>query len=113
MIIIYYKKNNKLPVKEFIDGLEVKDELKVNGCLENIRQLGFKAPRVEFKFIDKKLWEIKIITSSGGVRIFYVIIEINKMVLLHAYKKKTQKIPKKELEIATKRMNEILNKFKD
>lgn len=38
---------------------------------------------------------------------FYVCIKADNMVLLHAYKKQSQKAPKKEIEIAEKRMLEV------
>lgn len=63
------------------------------------------AVRVEFRQIDGKLWEIKI----GSHRVFYVVIDREEMVLLHAYKKQGQKLPVKERDIATRRMKELLS----
>jgi phage-related protein len=54
--------------------------------------------------IKDKLWEIKI----SQARIFYVVIEGNKMVLLHAYKKQSQKVPQHEIETALRCMKDIL-----
>ena len=41
-------------------------------------------------------------------RAFYFIVVAGEIVVLHAYYKKTQKAPRGEIEIATKRMNETL-----
>jgi phage-related protein len=71
--------------------------------------LGFDSPRVEFRQIEGKLWEIKIKLSSGGHRIFYLSLGKKKMTLLHAYKKQSQKAPSKEIEIAKTRMQEVMN----
>jgi phage-related protein len=48
------------------------------------------------------MWEIKISSASGGYRIFYIGLKTNTntMVLLHAYKKQSQKAPKKEIDTA-------------
>ena len=72
-----------------------------------IEILGFDAPRMSFRQIRDKLWEIRIKRNLSH-RIFYVVIVKNEMVLLHAYQKKSQKAPKKEIELAKKRMKEIL-----
>ena len=40
----------------------------------------------------------------GGYRIFYAMLEKETMLLLHAYAKKSQKAPKKELETAWHRL---------
>ncbi len=108
MRIVFYGVKRK-PVVDFIERLASKDQAKVLACLKNIEDLGFDCPRVEFRQISGKLWEIKIQTSSAGYRIFYVTIKGNILVLLHAYKKQSQKAPKKEIEIADKRLMEVLN----
>jgi len=63
------------------------------------------AIRVRFRQIEGKLWEIKI----GSHRVFYVMIDGEEMVLLHAYKKQQQKLPIKERETALRRLKELLS----
>lgn len=92
----YHKKNGKQPVIEFLDELP-------------IEKLGFDSPRVQFRQIKGSLWEIKIKTHRSGYRLFYVCIQGDNIVLLHAYKKQSQKAPKKEIETAEKRMMEIFD----
>ena len=115
-IVFYTKKNsNKCPVKEFIEKLQAKDRAKILACLKNIEELGFDCPRVQFRQIHGHLWEIKIRSANGGFRIFYVSLQArtNTLLLLHAYKKQSQKAPQKELEIAAQRMFEVFNNEKD
>lgn len=57
------------------------------------------------KKIASKLYELRIV-SKEQIRIFYTIFR-NEYYLLHAFKKKTQKTPKKEIEIALDRIKEI------
>ncbi len=113
-IFFYIKKsNNRCPVKEFIENLEVKDQAKVLACLKSVEDLGFDSPRVQFRQIRGRMWEIKIRSDSGGFRIFYVAIKFNALVLLHAYQKQSQKAPIKEIKIAERRLNEELSNEKD
>jgi phage-related protein len=63
---------------------------------------------VQFRQIKGKLWEIKILASKSSYRIFYVTVQKDCLFLLHAYKKQSQKTPQKEIIIAEKRMNEVL-----
>jgi phage-related protein len=74
-----------------------------------VEELGFTCPRVGFRQITSKLWEIKITTVGAGYRIFYVTLKKDILILLHAYKKQLQKAPKKEIAIAEKRLIEVLN----
>lgn len=114
MDISFYKKSNgKSPVKIFIDKLNAKDRARVLGCLKNVGELGFDCPRVLFRQIKGKLWEIKIKSVTAGYRIFYVCLNVRNIVLLHCYKKQSQKAPMKEIETAEKRMIEVLSNEQD
>ncbi|MDH4468537.1 MAG: type II toxin-antitoxin system RelE/ParE family toxin [Bacteriovoracaceae bacterium] len=75
---------------------------------EGIEKYGFGCPRVQFRQLRGKLWEVKFNAISGGYRVAYVVIESDTMVWLHAFKKKTQKTPVSDLEVAEKRMKEVL-----
>jgi phage-related protein len=60
--------------------------------------------------IDKSgLRELRIKHSSDIFRIFYFAYIDNKLVLLHAIRKKTDKTPPGDKELALKRMNKRLN----
>ena len=58
-------------------------------ALDQIERHGFDAVRVQFRQIEGKLWEIKV----SAHRVFYVVIEENEMVLLHAYRNKDKSCP--------------------
>lgn len=106
-ITFYQKGSGKQPVVDFLEKLPSEDSARITGCLQNIEKLGFNSPRVTFRQIRGSLWEIKIKTHRSGYRLFYVCIKGDNIVLLHAYKKQSQKAPKKEIETAEKRMLEV------
>ena len=95
-------------MEKFIRSLSKTDQARFAEIYEGILQYGLDYPRVTFKAIKGKLWEIKFKTQSGGYRILYVIIDKENMVWLHAFKKTTQKTPRRDIEIAKKRMGELL-----
>jgi phage-related protein len=97
--------SGRSPVLEYIQNLTKPERARVLEALEQVERRGLDAVRVEFRQIDGKLWEIKI----GSHRVFYVVIDREEMVLLHAYKKQGQKLPIKERDIATRRMKELLS----
>ena len=71
MKIVFYVKRRR-PVVDFIDKLTPRDQARILACLKSVEELGFDCPRVEFRQLTGKLWEIKISTASSGYRIFYV-----------------------------------------
>jgi len=54
------------------------------------------------KKIDRNLYELRI-RGKESIRIFYTKTSEG-YILLHAFKKKTQKIPRRELKLAVDRM---------
>lgn len=110
MVIYFYKTGTgRSPIKEFIDGLPEEDQARFLEVIDEVEAHGFSAVRLVFKPIQGKLWEIKFRSTSGGYRIFYVLVGKDEMIWLHAFQKKTQKTPKKELQIAMKRIKEVMS----
>ncbi len=94
---------------DYIEGLAESDQARFFEVSEEIELNGLEAARVIFKPLQGKLWEIKFTAVGGGYRILYAIVTKDSMVWLHAFKKKTQKTPPKELELALKRLKEVMS----
>jgi phage-related protein len=54
--------------------------------------------------IEGKLWELR----PGSSRLFYFLFTVNTFVILHEFRKQTMRTPEREIEIAKRRMNELL-----
>lgn len=94
------------PVKDFI---KEQDEATYAKILQSIRLLANNGPFLKPPYIKKlqnKLYELRI-SSTVAVRIFYTINK-NEYYLLHAFKKKTQKTPVREIKTSIDRMKEIV-----
>lgn len=93
------------PVKDFI---QQQDEATYAKILLSINLLKDNGPFLKPPYIKKlqnKLYELRI-PGKITIRIFYTIHN-SEYYLLHAFKKKSQKTPLKELKLAIDRMNEI------
>ncbi len=112
MKVSFYKiPSGRSPVVDDIDDLPTQASAHAYEMLEQIEKYGFNAPRVVFRHIQGKLWEIKMnLPASGGFRIFYFCIEKEAMLLLHAYSKRTQKAPKHHIETALQRMADAIRR---
>lgn len=91
-------------VEDFLNDLPKEERAEVDAILEDLKDHGLAAPLVSMRQIQGKLWELRISRS----RIFYVLLGANTMVLLHAYKKQTQRAPRHEIDTALRRMNDLL-----
>ena len=53
------------------------------------------------------LFELRLKAAEGIARVFYCPLVGRRIVMLHQFIKKSEKTPRKELEIARKRMKEV------
>ena len=54
------------------------------------------------------LFELRIKAAEGIARVFYCTVVDRRIVFLHQFVKKTEKTPPKELDIARRRMKEVI-----
>ena len=57
--------------------------------------------------MGRGLFELRLKAEEGIARVFYCTVVDRRIVMLHQYIKKPDKTPRKELEIALKRMKEV------
>jgi phage-related protein len=107
-VFFYETPAGNSPIKKFIDGLQASDQARFLEVIDEIEQHGLSASRLIFKPLEGKLWEIKFNAPAAGYRVLYVMVEKNLMIWLHAFVKKTQKTPKQDLDLARKRLKEVL-----
>ena len=105
-IKVYESANGNKPLENFIKSLNEKAQLKISRTLELLEEFGLEGayPHAK-KLTGTSLWELRII-GSDSIRIFYITITGKTFLLLHGFKKKSQKIPSKEITTAKKRLIE-------
>lgn len=94
-------------VKEFIKKLEGKVIGKISQNLDLLKIHGPFLGMPYSKKLTKEISELRI-RGREEVRILYTFSK-NNIYLLHAFKKKTQKTPKKEIKVAEERKNILDN----
>lgn len=104
-VIYYVTSGGTNPVKNFLDA-RPSAKLKALRILSHIKEFGLTSaiPHIK-KLIGTPLWEIRIL-GQDSIRILYVTRAEKKILLLHAFEKKTDKTPPKEIKIALARASE-------
>ena len=59
------------------------------------------------KHLQDKLWEMRLTGRDGIARALYVTAIGRRVIVVHAFVKKTQKIPRGAIELALRRAKEI------
>ncbi len=110
MKIKYYQTpGGRSPVEDFLLGLPEATRLEVADALlllESGQTLEMPLSR-NLGAIHPGLHELRFRDKAGQVRVIYYIKKGEAIYLVHAFRKKTQTIPRRELEIIHKRLKEI------
>ncbi len=101
--IIYYNENLEQGIFNLPDGLLARYLHLTDLMIEFGSNLGLP----HTKAIDRGLFELRVKSKEGIARVFFCTKIGKKIIMLHSYVKKSQKIPKREFKIAVSRMKEV------
>ncbi len=102
----YALPSGREPVREWLKGLSAEDRRIIG---EDIKDVEFAWPigMPLCRPLSGGLWEVRSSLTQGRIARVLFCEHDSKMVLLHAFVKKTQKTPAGELALAVKRKKEI------
>ncbi len=109
-VYFYATNSGNEPVREWLKTLPKEDMRRIGFDIKTV-QFGYPIgmPLTRVLHGTGGLEEVRCNISNGIARVIFYV-EDNTMVLLHAFIKKTQETPKKELDVAIKRYKELLRK---
>ena len=79
--------------------------VRISELIESVGLLNVKEPHV--RHIRGQLWEIRLKGKAGIARALYVTAREQRVVILRAFIKKTEKTPPAEIELALQRAKEL------
>jgi len=103
--ITFYNEKVKRQIRQFPIGIQTN----LTYILELIEELGPHLGKPHTAPLGKGLFEIRAKGKEGLSRSFFCMLHKKEVVILHSIIKKTPKAPKKDLELAIKRMKEVKN----
>jgi phage-related protein len=112
--VVFYKlSSGHSPIEEFLDQLAAKEAQKVTWVLKLVEEL----PVVPSKYLKKlpgtkDIWEVRVKIGAKEIRLLGFFHGNYSLVLLHAFMKKTMKIPRHSIRLAEQRKGEYLSRSK-
>jgi len=104
-IVFFETASGNQPARDVIKGLS-KDDQKEIGADIRVVQNSFPIGLPLVRKLKPDLWEIRSIITNGFFRVFITFFG-EKIILLHAIIKKTNKTPPQEIEVAVTRLKEF------
>ncbi len=90
----------RFPVREFLDGLSSKDQVFVARALARLAEYGPELRRPHADYLRDDIYELRVNVQRATVRLFYFFAGRRVIVLTHGIKKKTDEIPRGEIDRA-------------
>jgi phage-related protein len=107
-IDFYRDAEGNIPVEDFLVDLPEKDRARIAWTINLLEEYGLQLGLPYVKHLRGKLWELRIRAGRKDYRIIYFAYVGQRFIILHGFVKKTQKTPRRELEVAERRMTDFL-----
>ena len=107
----YRTESGKSPVEDFLDSLSGKQAQKVIWVLRLVEELDVVPRQYLKKLVNTDdIWEIRVQFGGNIFRLLGFFDGTTLMILTNGFTKKSQKTPRQEIELATRRKNEYLSR---
>lgn len=93
------------PVSDFIEKQDKTTQTRIAHSIHLLESYGPFLKPPDIKKLHDKLYELRV-SGKLAIRIFFTLFN-SEYYLLHAFKKKSQKTPTRELKVAIDRMKKI------
>ena len=106
-IVFYTDARGNEPVREFLESLDRKTQARFDWSVKQLQVRNVQAREPLVRHLEGKLWELREESQTNIYRLIYFFFTGRRIVFVHGFQKKTQKTPRREIEIAQQRLEEF------
>jgi len=109
-ILFYTEESGQEPVREFLATLDQKTQIRFLWSIEQLQIRNTQAREPLVRHLEGKIWELRRESDTNIYRLLYAFLNGKRILFLHGFQKKTQKTPRREIEIAERRLESFLQR---
>ena len=109
-VLFYQKADGSEPVKQFLNSLDKKMRAKMVRTIEALQNNGNDLREPYSKHLDDGIFELRAKVGTDISRVLYFFFIGQRVILTNGFIKKTQKTPKKGINLAKKYRNDFLQR---
>jgi phage-related protein len=110
-VLFYEKADGECPAAEFLESLSVKVKAKLEKWVEQLEIYGPSLPRPYADTVRDKIRELRLKFGGNNYRFLYFFAG-KKIVITHGFMKKTDEVPRGEIERALRFMNDFQERLR-
>jgi phage-related protein len=109
-VVFYVEESGRRPVNDFLNGLDARTQARFLRSIEQLRLRNVQAREPLVRHLEDKLWELREESQTNIYRLIYFFFTARRIVFLHGFQKKTQKTPRREIELAQLRLDHFTSR---
>lgn len=109
-VVFYTDERGNEPVREFLRSLDRKTRARFDWSVEQLRVRNIQAREPLVRHLEGKVWELREESSTNIFRLLYAFVSSRRVLILHGFQKKTQKTPRREMEVALWHLEDFLTR---
>ena len=110
--IFYETTNGRKPAEEFIESLDAETQDKFILKQQLLQDFGQQLRHPHTDHLGAGLFELRFKGKEGQIRVLFFFFYGKRIIFTNGFVKKTQKAPRKEIEIAQGRRKDFLTRNK-
>lgn len=109
-VVFYVEAGGRQAVREFLQTLDIRSQARFDWSIEQLRVRNVQAREPLVRHLEGKIWELRRESDTNIYRLLYCFLPGKRILFLHGFQKKSQKTPRREIELAQRRMNDFLKR---
>ena len=110
--VIYFEtEDGECPIEKFISSRSKNNKAKILSLLSILEEKGPTLPRPYADLLRDGIHELRIKLSGDQIRVLFFFCYQEFIILTHAFQKKSNKVPKSEIEKAIKLKDDFLSRI--
>ena len=90
-VIPYQEANGDIPIKDFLNSLDIKMRAKIYGMIELLQEKGNQLREPYSKHLDDGIFELRCQVGSNNTRVLYFFYYKGQIILTNGFAKKIKK----------------------
>ena len=114
--VVFYPDDDGLgvsPIQKFLDGLDLRTQVWFQWSIEELQKPDMKAWSSLGRYLEDGIWELPEESDVDKYSLIYHFFMGQSIVFLHGIQKKTQDIPRHEIELAKQRLETFRKRASD
>lgn len=112
-VFYYQTERGESPIEGFLNSLPRKAKAKCIAYMDLLEEMGYDLPRSVIAKVRGDIWELRPEWGGTEYRFLYFGMIGQRFVILHALKKKRQKLRPADIELAEARMADVQRRVED